>query len=161
MMGSMGTSPEADDASAGQEPALRLPEPTGPCPVGTTSLWLTDTSRPDPWATGVGVRELMVSLWYPAASADGRRAQYMTAAESRLLLAGAVHASFTDRALLADQVGADIEAGLARAEGGRGVAAEDLPVGAAGLGGAVRVEDDLPAVPVNTDVMVKLAQENT
>jgi dienelactone hydrolase len=66
-----------------------LPEPTGPYPVGTTSLWLTDTSRPDPWAEGVSVRELMVSLWYPAASADGRRARYMTAAESRLLLAGA------------------------------------------------------------------------
>jgi dienelactone hydrolase len=66
-----------------------LPEPTGPFPVGTTSLWLTDTSRPDPWAADVSVRELMVSLWYPAASADGQRARYMTAAESRLFLAGA------------------------------------------------------------------------
>jgi dienelactone hydrolase len=66
-----------------------LPVPTAPFPVGTTSLWLTDTSRPDPWAADVSVRELMVSLWYPAASADGQRARYMTAAESRLLLAGA------------------------------------------------------------------------
>ncbi|HMD93948.1 MAG TPA: alpha/beta hydrolase [Trebonia sp.] len=66
-----------------------LPEPTGPYPVGTTSLWLTDTSRPDPWAADVSVRELMVSLWYPAEPADGPRARYMTAAESRLLLAGA------------------------------------------------------------------------
>src|ERR1700756_2436457 len=63
-----------------------LPEPTGPRPVGTTSLWLTDTSRPDPWAVGVTVRELMVSLWYPAATPDGRRARYMTPAESELQL---------------------------------------------------------------------------
>jgi dienelactone hydrolase len=65
---------------------LHLPEPTGPRPVGTTSLWLTDTSRPDPWALGAAARELMVSLWYPAASSDGRRAQYMTPAESELQL---------------------------------------------------------------------------
>jgi platelet-activating factor acetylhydrolase isoform II len=65
---------------------LYLPEPTGPCPAGTTSLWLTDTSRPDPWVPGVAARELMVSLWYPATSSDGRRAQYMTPAESELQL---------------------------------------------------------------------------
>jgi len=63
-----------------------LPEPTGPGPVGTTSLWLTDTSRPDPWAAGVTARELMVSLWYPAVPSDGRRARYMTPAESELQL---------------------------------------------------------------------------
>jgi dienelactone hydrolase len=49
-------------------------------------LWLTDTSRPDPWAAGVNARELMVSLWYPATSPDGRRARYMTPAESELQL---------------------------------------------------------------------------
>jgi dienelactone hydrolase len=49
-------------------------------------LWLTDTSRPDPWAVEVTRRELMVSLWYPAATPDGRRAQYMTPAESELQL---------------------------------------------------------------------------
>ncbi len=63
-----------------------LPAPTGPGPVGTTSLWLRDASRPDPWAAGVDVRELMVTLWYPAAPSDGPRARYMTAAESRLQL---------------------------------------------------------------------------
>jgi len=68
-------------------PALRLPEPTGRCPAGVTSLWLTDTSRPDPWAAGPVARELMVSLWYPAATPDGRPAPYMTAAESELQLA--------------------------------------------------------------------------
>ena len=88
MMGGMGTSADAADVPAGQGPALCLPEPTGPCPVGTTSLWLTDTSRPDPWAPGVAARELMVSLWYPAAKPGGRRARYMTPAESELQLAG-------------------------------------------------------------------------
>jgi len=63
-----------------------LPEPTGPCPVGVTSLWLTDTSRPDPWAAGASARELMVSVWYPAAAPGGRRARYMTPAESELQL---------------------------------------------------------------------------
>ena len=66
--------------------APSLPEPTGPCPVGTTSLHLTDASRPDPWAAGVRARELMVSLWYPALPSDGRTARYMTPAESELQL---------------------------------------------------------------------------
>jgi hypothetical protein len=86
MMGGMGTSADAADALAAQGHTPYLPEPTGPCPVGTTSLWLTDTSRPDPWAVGVTARELMVSLWYPAATPDGRRARYMTPAESELQL---------------------------------------------------------------------------
>jgi len=66
-----------------------LPAPTGPSPAGTISLCLKDTSRPDPWAAGVSARELMVSLWYPVTPSDGRRAQYMTPAESELLLASA------------------------------------------------------------------------
>jgi dienelactone hydrolase len=86
MMGGMGTSPDAGDALAAQGHAASLPEPTGRCPVGTTSLWLTDTSRPDPWAARVNARELMVSLWYPATPSDGRRALYMTPAESELQL---------------------------------------------------------------------------
>jgi dienelactone hydrolase len=49
---------------------------------------LNDVSRPDPWAAGVDTRELMVSLWYPAAPSDGPRARYMTPAESRLQLTG-------------------------------------------------------------------------
>jgi dienelactone hydrolase len=85
-MGGMGTSADAGDSPGGPGHAPHLPEPTGPCPVGTTSLCLTDTSRPDPWAAGVSARELMVSLWYPAAPSDGRRARYMTPAESELQL---------------------------------------------------------------------------
>ncbi len=50
------------------------------------SVCLKDVSRPDPWAAGVNARELMVSLWYPAAPSDGPRARYMTPAESRLQL---------------------------------------------------------------------------
>jgi dienelactone hydrolase len=86
MMGGMGTSADTGDAPAGQGHTPSLPEPTGPCPVGTTSLYLKDVSRPDPWAAGVNARELMVSLWYPATPSDGRRARYMTPAESGLQL---------------------------------------------------------------------------
>ena len=86
MIGGMGTSAGAGDAPAGQGHTPYLPEPTGPSPVGTTSLWLTDTSRPDPWAAGVRARELMVSVWYPATASDGPTAQYMTPAESELQL---------------------------------------------------------------------------
>ncbi|WP_231509144.1 alpha/beta hydrolase family protein [Streptosporangium roseum] len=63
-----------------------LPKPAGPHPVGTTSLYLKDTSRPDPWVPSVKARELMVSLWYPAKSPGRKRAPYMTAKESELLL---------------------------------------------------------------------------
>ncbi|MFF5210750.1 alpha/beta hydrolase family protein [Streptosporangium sp. NPDC000396] len=63
-----------------------LPKPTGSHPVGTTSLYLKDTSRPDPWVPAAKARELMVSLWYPAKSPGRHRAQYMTPKESELLL---------------------------------------------------------------------------
>jgi dienelactone hydrolase len=86
MMDGMGTSADAGDALAAPGRTPSLPEPTGPYPVGTTSLWLTDTSRPDPWAAGVNARELMVSVWYPATPSEGRRARYMTPAESELQL---------------------------------------------------------------------------
>jgi len=84
MMDGMGT--PSGDARAAQGRTPSLPEPTGPYPAGTTSLHLTDTSRRDPWAAGAAARELMVSLWYPAVPSDGRRAQYMTPAESELQL---------------------------------------------------------------------------
>src|ERR1700722_13224437 len=86
MIGGMGTSAAAGDAPTGPGRTPYLPEPTGPYPVGITSLYLKDASRPDPWAAGVSARELMVSLWYPATPSDGRRARYMTPAESELQL---------------------------------------------------------------------------
>lgn len=45
---------------------LTLPAATGRYPVGTTSVHLVDTSRPDPWVPTVPFRELMIQFWYPA-----------------------------------------------------------------------------------------------
>ena len=41
-----------------------------------------------------------------------------------------------------------------------GVAVQDLPLGAVDGGGAVRVQNDLPAPPVNANVMMKLTKKN-
>ncbi|MGW5682657.1 alpha/beta hydrolase family protein [Nonomuraea sp. NPDC003754] len=65
-----------------------LPTPTGAHPVGTTALYLTDTSRPDPWDLDVDARQLKVTLWYPTEQRDGERAPYMTPEESELILEG-------------------------------------------------------------------------
>ncbi|WP_326938467.1 alpha/beta hydrolase family protein [Amycolatopsis rifamycinica] len=65
-----------------------LPAPTGDRPVGSTAVYLKDTSRPDPWVPSVPYRELMVTLFYPAASAKGPKTQYLTPAESAALLRG-------------------------------------------------------------------------
>jgi dienelactone hydrolase len=83
----MDAAADAGDVPTWRGPTPRLPEPTGPYPAGTVSLWLTDTSRPDPWVSAVNARELMISVWYPAVPSDGRRARYMTPAESELQLA--------------------------------------------------------------------------
>ncbi len=69
----MGDSANAGDVRTGPGRTPYLPEPTGPGPVGTTSLYLKDASRRDPWAAGVSARELMVSLWSPAAPTDEQR----------------------------------------------------------------------------------------
>ncbi|WP_157545234.1 alpha/beta hydrolase family protein [Microtetraspora fusca] len=81
--------PASAGLSATSSSTPYLPKPTGSNPVGTTSLYLKDTSRPDPWVPSVKARELMVSLWYPAKSPGRKRAQYMTPKESELLLKGA------------------------------------------------------------------------
>ncbi|MFF5112109.1 alpha/beta hydrolase family protein [Streptosporangium sp. NPDC000509] len=65
-----------------------LPAPTGDRPVATTALYLTDTSRPDPWDLDADTRQLKVTLWYPTEQRDGQRAPYMTPKESELLLKG-------------------------------------------------------------------------
>ncbi|MFC9385249.1 alpha/beta hydrolase family protein [Streptomyces venezuelae] len=65
-----------------------LPAPTGPHPVGTTSVHLEDASRPDPWVADAPTRELMISLWYPAAGSAGPRARYLTRTEAAAVLAG-------------------------------------------------------------------------
>ncbi|RKN51181.1 alpha/beta hydrolase family protein [Micromonospora endolithica] len=67
---------------------LTLPRPTGPHPVGTVSLHLVDGSRPDPVAGPGHHRELMVSVWYPAARGARRHpcAPWLPAAPTRALL---------------------------------------------------------------------------
>jgi dienelactone hydrolase len=80
--------PAAATPSTSSSSTLYLLKPTGPHPVGTTSLYLKDTSRPDPWVPTAKARELMVSLWYPAKSPGKRRAQYVTPKEAELILKG-------------------------------------------------------------------------
>lgn len=65
---------------------LALPLPVGPYPVGRRILHLVDRHRADPWMPTAGNRELMVSASYPARSAGGPPAAYMTVDEARLLL---------------------------------------------------------------------------
>jgi dienelactone hydrolase len=65
---------------------LELPRPTGPYPVGRDVLHLVDQSRTDPWVPADGPRQLMVSMYYPARSATGAAAPYMTLEEARSLL---------------------------------------------------------------------------
>jgi hypothetical protein len=73
-------------APAAADTALHLPAPTGHQPVGATTLYLKDTSRPDPWVPSVNHRELIVSLVYPATSANGPKKQYMTPTSSSAVL---------------------------------------------------------------------------
>jgi predicted dienelactone hydrolase len=53
-------------------PVPRVPEPTGPYPVGTLSLHLVDPERQELYAAQPGgPRELMVQVWYPAGPTPG------------------------------------------------------------------------------------------
>ena len=73
-------------AAAAPPPApAALPTPTGRYPVGLATMHLRDDSRPDPWVPDER-RELMVSLWYPAAAPNGRPARYLTDQESALIV---------------------------------------------------------------------------
>jgi dienelactone hydrolase len=67
-----GIGPErADAASAASVTAavLRLPAPTGRHRVGAVEFYLLDRSRPDPWNSTIPVRELMITVFYPARAA--------------------------------------------------------------------------------------------
>lgn len=65
---------------------LVLPAPTGRHPVGLSTVHLRDPDRADPWVPA-DRRELMVSVWYPAAPRDDAPpARYVTAEESALIL---------------------------------------------------------------------------
>jgi predicted dienelactone hydrolase len=87
------TPPRAAAVSTPPAAPPTLPAPTGAHPVGTTVLYLTDTSRPDPWNLDAKARELKVTMWYPTKQRDGQRAAYMTPKESELLLKGTKIAS--------------------------------------------------------------------
>ncbi|MEU3721365.1 acetylhydrolase [Streptomyces sp. NPDC031705] len=73
-------------SARGSGPFLRLPAPAGPYPVGMRTVHLTDPARSDPWVGGV--RELMLTVLYPARSVRGfSRAPQLTPAEARLFAA--------------------------------------------------------------------------
>jgi dienelactone hydrolase len=58
-------------------PMFRLPRPTGRFPVGTRTLYLTDPGRSEMHAGAwPGAREVVVQLWYPSATAKGKKAAY-------------------------------------------------------------------------------------
>ena len=63
--------PAATPGMAAQPLRPVLPAPTGHHHVGVVPLHLVDTTRPDPWVPSQPVRELMVSLWYPARRVHG------------------------------------------------------------------------------------------
>jgi predicted dienelactone hydrolase len=64
-------------------PMFKLPKPTGKYPVGTRLLHLVDLSRaemhPGAWP---GNREVVVQLWYPAATEKGPKAMYRMKGET-------------------------------------------------------------------------------
>lgn len=103
--------------------AVRLspPEPTGPHPVGRSTMHLTDEDRADPWH-GQQDREIMTSLWYPTAAEESEPAPYVSDAMAEQL------------SLQLEQVGisrgaVDIEASEANATAGAELAGDvgELP----------------------------------
>jgi hypothetical protein len=64
-------------------PMFRLPRPTGKYPVGTLTVHVIDPDRKEmhAWAHP-GNREVVVQLWYPAATAHWRTAMYRKKAET-------------------------------------------------------------------------------
>ncbi|MFD6192748.1 alpha/beta hydrolase family protein [Streptomyces sp. NPDC060275] len=76
----------AAPASSVSAPALELPRPSGPHPVGRRTLHLVDRQRRDPWVPTARGRELMVSVFYPGRSSGGAPAAYMTESEAQRLL---------------------------------------------------------------------------
>jgi hypothetical protein len=55
-------------------PVFRLPEPTGPHPVGTAKLYIVDYTRPETFTSDPDDhREFMVQVWYPAQVEPGAK----------------------------------------------------------------------------------------
>lgn len=77
--------------------ALKLPAPSVRAPIGVRSLWWTDRSRVDPFLPRRR-RELVVTLWYPAATRPTQPlAPYMPAAAAKRFeqIEGAFAGTFT------------------------------------------------------------------
>ncbi|MFJ8943008.1 alpha/beta hydrolase family protein [Streptomyces sp. NPDC102395] len=99
--------PTARASAAPTPPAgpvrLELPRPTGPFPLGVTELHLVERTRRGPWWAGDAageLRELMVSVWYPADRAtaeDGPPAPYMREGAAAVFGAGAAKILQVDR----------------------------------------------------------------
>ncbi|CAM5654676.1 Alpha/beta hydrolase OS=Streptomyces chartreusis OX=1969 GN=HUT05_28695 PE=4 SV=1 [Streptomyces chartreusis] len=81
------SAPASVSAPASITTSAQLPRPTGPHPVGRSTLHLVDRDRPDPWVPSAGPRQLMLSMYYPARpGTGGPTAPYMTTEEARHLL---------------------------------------------------------------------------
>lgn len=66
-------------------PMFVLPKPTGPYPVGTRTVYLSDPGRiADARQHPVAPRELMVQIWYPADPSSNRLAAYQRLSETSL-----------------------------------------------------------------------------
>ncbi|PSK95386.1 platelet-activating factor acetylhydrolase isoform II [Murinocardiopsis flavida] len=80
------TVPSAVAAISDPDPMrLSAPKPTGPYGVGQVELALTDTSRGHPWVQSADQRDLMATLWYPAAGGGGEPARYTSDAVEGVL----------------------------------------------------------------------------
>ncbi len=74
---------ESQGPQGPQGPQLTLPPPTGRHRLGTTSMYLIDQARRDPWVPSQR-RGLMIQLWYPASTVGGHPlAPYIPAAAGR------------------------------------------------------------------------------
>ncbi len=63
-------------------PVPRIPAPSGPYPIGTTIIELTDPARDELYSGKDEPRRFMIQLWYPAdIKADDERAPWMANAE--------------------------------------------------------------------------------
>lgn len=72
------SAPAAIAAATDPDPVrLAPPEPTGPHAVGQVRLHLVDEGRGHPWVKGAERRDVMVTLWYPAAEGGGEPARYV------------------------------------------------------------------------------------
>jgi putative ABC transport system permease protein len=67
---------EKEEPYTSEKIILELPKPTGQHEIGTTEIHLVDDTRVDPWVKDK-VRELMISIWYPAQRESEEKALYM------------------------------------------------------------------------------------